>query len=59
MRKEKFTMKTEYIIKYESNNITIPKEIIEKLHIKKGDLLLIKIQKVYGEIKGNTIILSF
>lgn len=52
-------MKTEYIIKYESNNITIPKEIIEKLHIKKGDLLLIKIQKVYGEIKGNTIILSF
>jgi len=52
-------MKTEYIIKYESNIITIPKEIIEKLHIKKGDLLSIKIQKVYGEIKGNTIILSF
>jgi bifunctional DNA-binding transcriptional regulator/antitoxin component of YhaV-PrlF toxin-antitoxin module len=38
------------LIKIDKDNITIPKEIIDKMQLKKGDIILIEINKVYGEM---------
>jgi len=39
----------QYLIILKDDNIPIPKQIRNKLQIKSGDLLLIKIEKAYGK----------
>lgn len=56
---ESINMKKYIISVKDDKQIPIPKEVREKLELQKGDLILIRIEKVYGELPKGSSILVF